>query len=518
MENQNKRTPVRQYLLLAAAAVLLISGVIMVARKYYNVEGALFARPETLKRVQNSHTEDNPGQDPEQERIRVDYAPTHVHIPDDFSEYVYPDVLSGTYIYDEQKKDPHPPVKGVLKPRDVWENIKKFSVPLSLSIESAETIPCDYAPDVSLKHLVLQFHSQELGGTKWVHKAEVLIPEHSSAKWKSNKKAKVVIIGTPVWDGYMPIHVRKFGHRIAGKAGYPVMICALPGYDEEGNDLEIGLFRRVRNFARSKGDSTINMYGQCGMVYIRALDAFEEILKVPSVEAVIGGHSKRAGGAPFAAAIDNRISSVVIMGWEMEHKNAPWYYSYYQDQVHVPVLYLGGTNETGYKMFTITDMQEHLERPMTIEMIANYSHSNFSDIQYMDFLMWVSHVYDKRPITKIDSISWNWTKNASFTQFKAKVETKAKIQIVRVWYAYTDDPAWRDVMWFHRIMEPTGNGFYEENLPGVAPDAFFIEVGDIANGIPGYVSSVPINVTNRRVAEKNPRGDFPRGWRRIYEQ
>ena len=55
-------------------------------------------------------------------------------------------------------------------------------------------------------------------------------------------------------------------------------------------------------------------------------------------------------------------------------------------------------------MFNVNIMQERLKRPMTIEMIPNYRHSNFSEIQYMDFLMWVSHIFDGRPITRISDV------------------------------------------------------------------------------------------------------------------
>jgi hypothetical protein len=89
---------------------------------------------------------------------------------------------------------------------------------------------------------------------------------------------------------------------------------------------------------------------------------------------------------------------------------------------------------------------------MTIEMIPNYCHSNFSEIPFMDFLMW-----------------------------------------------------------YHLLMRRAGDR-YEATLPGKIPDAFLVEVGDIARGVPGYVSSLPYKLTDAPVVERVSRGSFPRRW------
>ena len=44
------------------------------------------------------------------------------------------------------------------------------------------------------------------------------------------------------------------------------------------------------------------------------------------------------------------------------------------------------------------------------------------------------------------------------------------------------------------------------------PDAFLVEVGDIAMGIPGYVSSTPRKLTDALVVERRSRGSLPRLW------
>ncbi|MBN2451213.1 MAG: hypothetical protein JXR77_12535, partial [Lentisphaeria bacterium] len=53
---------------------------------------------------------------------------------------------------------------------------------------------------------------------------------------------------------------------------------------------------------------------------------------------------------------------------------------------------------------------------------------------------------------------------------------------------------------------------YEAVLHGKVPDAFFVEVGDIARGIPGYVSSLPVKLTDAPVVERRSRGSRPRLW------
>ncbi len=76
---------------------------------------------------------------------------------------------------------------------------------------------------------------------------------------------------------------------------------------------------------------------------------------------------------------------------------------------------------------------------------------------------------------------------------------------------YSDDDAWRDLMWYHLLMTPQGE-HYETVLHGKIPDAFMIEVGDIALGIPGYVSSLPQKLTDAPVIERRSRGSRPRLW------
>jgi hypothetical protein len=302
------------------------------------------------------------------------------------------------------------------------------------------------------------------------------------------------------------------------------MVVSNPGEYPDGAHVEpdIGILGRL---GRETGQSYYNMNCQCAVVFIRAMDAFEGVLasvtkgafspgKTP-LRAIVGGHSKRGRGATVAAAMDKRVAGVVIMGNEGVYRTdrvetfLSFHHAFFQDQVTVPVFYLGATNEDGYRMFNVNLLQERLRRPMTIEMIPNYCHSNFSEIQYMDFLMWVAHVFDGRPITQITAVSHRREKNR--TVFQAKIAGGAKVQVVKAWYVYADDPAWRDLMWYHVLMRKVGD-YYEGVLPGKLPDAFLVEVGDIAQGVPGYVSSLPQKLTDAPVKERVSRGSYPRLW------
>jgi len=341
----------------------------------------------------------------------------------------------------------------------------------------------------------------------------IFTPYDNSINEKPERKGKVVIVGSPGGD-YFKVHVEKYGDPITTRTGYPTMVLSNPGRYPDNSYIErdMGILHKLR---RETGENYYNMNCQLAVVYIQAMNAFQKFLKIDDLKAVVGGHSKRGRSATVAAAIDSRVASAIIMGNEGVHRtdmvqwHLSFHHAFFQEQVHVPVFYLGATNEDGYKMFNVNIMQERLKNPMTIEIIPNYCHSNFSEIQFMDFLMWVGHVFDGRPITKISEVSHRRDKNR--TLFRAKIESKAKVQIVKAWYVYSDDKAWRDLMWYHLLMRKNGD-YYEASLQGNIPDAFMIEVGDTALGYPGYVSSLPIKLTNAKVVERKSRGSFPRQW------
>lgn len=403
--------------------------------------------------------------------------------------------------------------RGVPKPREIWPLVKQHVIPLEFQILRDEIVASDTLPDTTLRKVTAHFYSQELAGKKWGHPCVIFLPQDNRLNLTLSRRGKVVIIGSPPRD-YFPVHVDKYGEPIAARTGYPTMVLSNPGEYPDGSDIERDI-RILDTLRRQTGKDHYNMNCQLAVAYIQALDAMQQFLGLEHVQAVIGGHSKRGRSATVAAAIDPRVAAVVIMGNEGVYATdqIPWHLSFhhafFQDQVNVPVFYLGATNEDGYRMFNVNLMQERLRRPMTIEMIPNYCHSNFSEIQYMDFLMWVAHVFDGRPLTKISDVAHE--RLADRTIFRARIESEAKLQIVRTWYVFSDDPAWRDLMWYHLLMRKVGDR-YETSLHGKIPDAFLVEVGDIAQGIPGYVSSLPVKLTDAPVVERRSRGSYPRLW------
>lgn len=403
--------------------------------------------------------------------------------------------------------------RNVPKPREIWPLVRKHTVPLEFEIRSDEIVSSDTDPSKKLRKVTAHFYSQELAGKRWGHPCVIFTPEDNSRNLMSKREGKVVIIGSPGRD-YFSVHVDKYGEPIATRTAYPTMILSNPGRYPDGSDIErdIGILSTLR---KQTGKDYYNMNCQLAVVYIQAMNAFQQFLGLDSVKAVIGGHSKRGRSATVAAAIDPRVASVIIMGNEGVYAtdriqwHLSFHHAFFQDQVNIPVFYLGATNEDGYKMFNINIMQERLRQPMTIEMIPNYCHSNFSEIQFMDFMMWVAHVFDGRPLSRISEVSHQ--RQQGRTIFRARIESEAKVQVVKTWYVYTDDPAWRDLMWYHLLMHKVGD-YYEAVLSGKMPDAFMIEVGDIAMGFPGYVSSTPRKLTDAPVIERISRGSRPRLW------
>ena len=404
--------------------------------------------------------------------------------------------------------------KTIPKPREIWPILQKeHVVPIEFKILSDEIVTSDTDPSQKLRKVKAHFWSQRIDGKLWGHPCVIFTPADNRRNMKPPRRGKVAIIGSPAQDAF-PIHVDKYGEPIAARTGYPTMVLSNPGEYADGSPIERDI-RRLGDLRKSTGKGYYNMNCQLAVVYIQAMNAMQEFLGVDSVQAVIGGHSKRGRSTPVAAAMDSRVASAIIMGNEGVYLPTPvhpfqsFYYPFFQEQVHVPVFYLGATNEDGYKAFNITLEQSQLKKPLTVEMIPNYPHSNYSEIQFMDFMMWVSHTFDDRPLSKILDAKCERKNGRSI--FTAKIESDAKVQMVRTWFVYTDDPAWRDLMWFHRIMHKVGD-HYEAVLGGKIPDAFMVEVGDIANGIPGYVSTVPHKLTDAPVIERKTRGSISRLW------
>ena len=403
--------------------------------------------------------------------------------------------------------------RDVLKPKAIWPIVRQDMLSPDFTITSDQIVTSDTDPSKRLRKVAAHFYSQELAGKKWKHKCVIFIPEDYKAKLTPEREGKVVIHG--VDNVAFPVHVTKIGDPIATRLDYPVMILANPGSYPDGKSIERDI-RILGRLSKETGKNYYNMNCQLAVVYVQAMNVFQKFLGLNDLKAVVGGHSKRGRSATVAAAFDSRVASPIIMGNEGVYRtdriqsHLSFHHAFFQEQVTVPVFYLGTTNEDGYKMFNVNILQERLKRPMTIEMIPNYCHSTYNEIQFMDYMMWVAHIFDGRPITKISEVTHSRTDRKSV--FRAKIESKAKIQVVKAWYVYTDNPGWRDLMWYHLVMKPVGNGYYEIPLFGKTADAFMIEVGDTAQGVPGYVSSTPQKLTDAPVEERRSRGSLPRYW------
>ena len=410
----------------------------------------------------------------------------------------------------EEPKDEEKPFnfeeasRDVPKPREVYPYVKRDMIPMDLKIISDEIVMSDTDPSKKLRKITAHFNSLKLEDRIWGHPCVIFMPADNSINLTPERKGKVVIIGSPGWAMF-PAHVEKYGEPIATRTGYPTMVLSSPGVHPDGSGIEGANMRVLTRMRHKTGTNFYNMNCQLALIYIRAMDVLEKVLDVERVSAVVGGHSKRGRSATVAAAMDSRVASPIIMGNESIYRtdevqwHLSFHHAFFQDQISVPVFYLGATNEGGYNMFNINLMQERLKEPMTIEMIPNYRHYNFHEIQFIDFMMWVAHIFDGRPISKISDMSHEYRDGRNY--YRAKVESKAKIQLVRTWYVYAHNPEWRDLMWFEWIMQKNGD-HYETSVPGRKADAYMIEVADTAMGFPGYVTSLPIKLTDAPVKDR----------------
>jgi hypothetical protein len=406
--------------------------------------------------------------------------------------------------------------RNVPKPKETWPLVKKDMVPMDLIILSDEIVTSDTDPSKKLRKITATFNSMKLDGKIWSHPCVIFTPADNSINLKPERLGKVAIVSSPCAPGNMVFdaHVAKYGEPTATKTNYPVMVLANPGVYPDGSHVERDI-RVLGKIGRETGKYYYNMNCQLAVVYIQAMNAMEKILGLETVKAVLCGHSKRGLSTPVAAAMDSRVASAVIMGNEgvcPRDRVTPWlsfHYPFFQDQVHVPVFYLGATNEDGYTMFNVNLSQSLCKKPMTIEMIPNYRHNNFSEKQYMDFMMWVSHTFDNRPLSHISDVTHE--KKDRLHIYRAKIDTKAKIQVVTLWYAYTDNPEWRDVMWYGLPMQKKEDGRWQGATFGKTPDAYMIEVGDISHGVAGYVSSLPQKLTPI-TPKKRPGRGMPKLW------
>jgi hypothetical protein len=421
-------------------------------------------------------------------------------------------------------------------PRHIWQRLEKSLPPLEIKIEKDEIVASDTDPRQRLRRVEVKFYSQETAGKKWGHPCVVFIPTDPKLLNASDRRGKVVIVGQRSWDGlatgpFRSAYLGNYGEPIAARTGYPTMICPNPGeFDEApGQEISLGNLRELEKSGRH--DLADHPHMRLGVIYLRAMDVMAKILAVdPSeIRAVIGGHSKRATCAYTAASADPRIVGIVYMGnesmWNDQHLASPdraMFPPFAQRWTTAKVLYIGGSNEDGYAMYNINRIVERMNPPWSVEIIPNYRHSAQSEKHFLDWQMWVAHVFNGRPITKISDLRyeevdadfvWGGRKYGAGTLFHARIDSPNKIIQAKVWYVYNDDESyWRDLVWYPEFMIPKGDGVWTGLVTGKLPDAWLVEVKDTAGGFPGYLTSLPTDITGKKTAVRKSRGSRSRNW------
>jgi len=399
--------------------------------------------------------------------------------------------------------------------RQLWQSCQETLPPFSFKILKDEIVPSVSSPSQQLRRIEVRFTSQVVG--QWErrmdHTGIIHLPASLAVYSSPERKGKVVVIAQPYGDNTI---LDDYGEPIAARTGYPTMVLPIPG-EYDGHDGESCWVYFFRSLLQDTKDPLNHQYFRFAIPYVRALDVFAEILQEKNIRAVIGGHSKRAPAAFNAAAIDpERIAGVVYMGMESTfalYEGKEWECISpisSQEEVRCPVLYLGATNEDGYEMFNIARLMARMKTPWTIELIPNFHHATYSEIQVIDWMMWLGHVFEGRPIARLDNLRLE--ENEQGTIFRVNIETPNKILQAKVWYVYCDDvPYWRDLMWYPAFLKKSGNA-YEAFVSGKLPDAWLVEVKDTAAGYAGHVSSLPQDITHKPTKERYSRGWKSRLW------
>jgi pimeloyl-ACP methyl ester carboxylesterase len=349
-------------------------------------------------------------------------------------------------------------------------------------------------------------------------RAVIYMPADKTITHSPKRLGKVVIIGWREEEKHAEFN---YAEQIASKTDYPAMVVLNPG-TFKGQPGETEWFHFFGKRHRKSKDAMDHRFFRMAVPYMRAMDIFSEILQEKNIRAILGGHSKRATSAYTAAAMDpKRVAGVVLLSNE-----APFYLPKYregylkpvsiienQKYIQCPVIYIGATNEDGYEMFNINRIQASLKKPWTLEIIPNHQHSTDSEVQFTNWMMWVSHVFDGRPLTQIRDLSYEETPTG--TVFRAHIDSPNKLIDIRFWYVYNDDPAfWRDLVWYRAFysVHKKSDTLYEAHVMGKLPDAWMVEVKDSALGVPGYVSSMPQDITHQETKWRPSRGQRSRLW------
>ncbi|HBO44733.1 MAG TPA: hypothetical protein DD670_12550, partial [Planctomycetaceae bacterium] len=303
---------------------------------------------------------------------------------------------AGAIALAESKQD-DPEKTALPTPAELLELARPTMLPLDYTIEKDEIVTSDTDPSMKLRRIEVKFYSQELEGRKWGHPSVIFMPADPKVYNSKERRGKIVVVAQRSWDGLATGPWRggflgNYGEPIAARTGYPVIICPIPGeYDgEDGRELSIGFLGRRYGETKNLADSG---YVRLAIPYLYAMDVMARILDIDKKEirAVIGGHSKRVSAYTAAAMDPERVVGVVYMGnesgWGRSDGTSPFRAiepPHTQQWVKANVLYLGGTNEDGYEMFSINRMQERMGGKWTIEMVPNYRHASMSEKHFLD--------------------------------------------------------------------------------------------------------------------------------------
>jgi len=109
-----------------------------------------------------------------------------------------------------------------------------------------------------------------------------------------------------------------------------------------------------------------------------------------------------------------------------------------------------------------------------------------------------------------------YEENGEGTLFRCRIDSPNRILQAKIFYVYCDDvPFWRDLMWYPSFLSQKGD-VYETFVPGKLPDAWLVEVKDSAHGFPGYLSSLPQDITHLPTKTRYSRGWRSRNWEPKY--
>ena len=414
------------------------------------------------------------------------------------------------------------PDESLPTPAQLWSRLQATLPPFTYTVQKDEIVQSDTDPRQKLRRIEVMFHSQVIDGKAWGHPAVIFMPANPAIYQAPDRRGKVVIVGQRSLDDlatgpWRDSFLGNYGEPIAARTGYPTMVLPVPGEFDDSPGREI-LIDFLTQKVRDTHDITFHNYLRLAVPYLRGLDVFAGILQEKRIRAIIGGHSKRATSAFTAAAIDpERIVGVVYMGNEgmftsLESGDLRALSPFHTQRfVRADVLYLGATNEDGYEMFNVNRIQSRMERPWTIEYIPNYRHADQSEKHFLDWQMWIAHLFDSRALTRIGNLSYQAT--AEGTLFRARIESPNRIIQSKVWYVYCDDvPYWRDLVWYPEFMTRKGENLWEGYVTGKLPDAWLVEVKDIAGGYAAYLSSLPQDITHKPTKERVSRGSRSRLW------